>query len=94
MLISPQKLKNKVRDGSITAEIEKILTDVYNTKIANELSEINTELNSKLTAEIEKFKARDNFDRYALQKSYRSGRDSPILTTPLRHREFFRWSIM
>ncbi|CAG8793557.1 37563_t:CDS:2, partial [Gigaspora margarita] len=50
---------------TITAEIERILTDVYkkltaeiNTKISNELftrlSEINTELNDKLTAEIKK----------------------------------------
>ena len=58
------------RDGSITTEIERIL----NTKIANELSarlseinttftaelvRINNDLNNKLTAEIEKIKARD-----------------------------------
>ncbi|KAF0424756.1 hypothetical protein F8M41_006447 [Gigaspora margarita] len=55
---------------TITAEIERILTDVYkkltaeiNTKISNELStrlsEINTELNDKLTAEIKKINSRD-----------------------------------
>ncbi|RGB24924.1 hypothetical protein C1646_821319 [Rhizophagus diaphanus] len=45
--------KNKTRDGSITAEIERLLTGVYkklstevNTKIANELSARLSEINS------------------------------------------------
>ena len=55
---------------TITAEIERILTDAYrkltaeiNTKITNELStclfEINIKLNSKLTAKITKINTRD-----------------------------------
>src|SRR5262249_45646666 len=51
--------KNRARDGSITAEIERLLTDVYkklstevNTKIANELSARLSEVNSTFTAEL------------------------------------------
>ena len=63
------KIKNEIntkivddlssRDGSITAEIERLLTDVYkklstevNTKIANELSARLFEVNSTFTAEL------------------------------------------
>ncbi|RIB02999.1 hypothetical protein C2G38_2226286 [Gigaspora rosea] len=66
------KIKHEIADDldaknntTITAEIERILTDIYkkltaeiNTKISNELStrlsEINTKLNDKLTAKIKK----------------------------------------
>ena len=51
--------KNKARDGSITAEIKRILNDVYkklgaevNTKIANELSARLSEVNSTFTVEL------------------------------------------
>ena len=51
--------KNKACDGSITAEIERLLTDVYkklsaevNSKIANELSAHLSEVNSTFTAEL------------------------------------------
>ena len=51
--------KNKTRDGSITAEIERLLTDVYkklstevNTKIVNELSARLFEVNSTFTVEL------------------------------------------
>src|SRR5215211_3301056 len=53
--------KNKTRDGSIPAEIERLLTDVYkklstevNTKIANELSARLSEINSTFTAELDR----------------------------------------
>jgi nucleoside-triphosphatase THEP1 len=51
--------KNEARDGSITAEIKRLLTDVYkklstevNTKITNELSARLFEVNSTFTAEL------------------------------------------
>ena len=51
--------KNKARDGSITVEIERLLTDVYKklsaevySKIANELSAHLSEVNSTFTAEL------------------------------------------
>ena len=53
--------KNKTRDGSISAEIERLLTDVYkklstedNTKIANELSASLSEINSTFTVELDR----------------------------------------
>ena len=53
--------KNKTRDGSITAKIERLLTDVYkklstevNTKIANKLSARLSEINSTFTAELDR----------------------------------------
>ena len=53
--------KNRARDGSITAKIERILNDVYkklsaevNTKIASELSARLSEVNSSFTAELGK----------------------------------------
>ena len=57
--LSAEIEKNKARDGSITAVIERILNDVYkklgaevNTKIANELSARLFEVNSTFTAEL------------------------------------------
>ena len=57
--LSAEIEKNKACDGSITAEIERILNDVYkklgaevNTKIANELSARLFEVNSTFTAEL------------------------------------------
>jgi thermostable 8-oxoguanine DNA glycosylase len=53
--------KNKTRDGSITAEIERLLTDVYkklstevNTKIANELFTCLSEINSTFTTKLDR----------------------------------------
>ena len=58
-ILTAEIKKNKAHDGSITAKIERLLTDIYkklsvevNSKIANELSIHLSEVNSTFTAEL------------------------------------------
>ncbi|RIB13369.1 hypothetical protein C2G38_2198070 [Gigaspora rosea] len=78
------KISNELEEknnATITAEIERILTNVYrkltaeiNTKITNKLStrlsEINTELNRKLIAEITKINTHDAGYAFEAQKIF------------------------
>ena len=91
-ILTAEIKKNKTRDGSITAEIERLLTDVYkklsaevNSKITNELSTHLSKVNSTFTAEL--VRNNNELNKKLTRESLKS--IHVILATSLRRRKFY-----